>query len=376
MSAIDHKSVLDSNLTVIAYETNLRRAKKLRVHLSNITQKAMICSDDFINTYKSNIADIVIFSLNDSSDIILLEEMYKVNINQVCAVLVDEASAQDYKRMIALNVNKFIIKPYVTKQLLDDIILLAHSKVLEQKSLQLVEQKVYQLEQIDKLKDSLLTLFTHELKTPLNAILNFSKHIYKVVSKSQIDSKEKVLYELKQVNINSKVIAELVENIISSMKIRIGDVDISREKINLYNFFYMIKEKYEVEASESEVTISIDSALSIYSDRECLRQIFSNLYTNAIKYGKGKIVISAKIVEKKFEISIEDNGVGLKYDEKLFELFEQSSSNVMQREDKGCGVGLYLVKEIVDILGYNIEINNSIALGGTKISIKGSIDND
>lgn len=180
--------------------------------------------------------------------------------------------------MIMLHVTKYIIKPYISKQLLDDIILLTHGKALSQKSTELIEHQEKKVEEIDNLKDSLLTLFTHELKTPLNAILNFSKHSYKLVAKSDINLKDKILYEIGQINSNSKIIAELVEN----------------------------------------------------------------------------------------------NGRALKDDEKLFEFFEQFSSDTMIRGDQGCGVGLYLVKEIIDILGYNIKVDKSSTLGGAKILVKGS----
>ena len=374
MAEISYEAVVQSGVTVLAYETDTRRAKKLRMYLSNITHKAFISGEkDFIELYKRHDVDVVLFSFSQASDMQLLEQMYALNSDQITAVLIDDATAEEYKKFIEMDVKKFILKPYDAKQLLQDTLLLAQGKIIYHKSLQLSEQKAQEAKKIDHLKDSLLTLFTHELKTPLNAILNFSKHSYKLVNKSEIAHKEKVLYELREIANNSRVIADLVDNIINSMKIRAGNINIKKEKINLLEFFTTIQELYIEESQGVDVELQIASALHIVSDREYLKQLFVNLYTNALKYGEGQVAIFATIEADRFEISVEDNGAGLADDEQLFELFGQSSSDMMQRTDVGVGVGLYLVKEIVDILGYNIRVDKSSTLGGAKISIEGDV---
>ncbi len=118
-----------------------------------------------------------------------------------------------------------------------------------------------------------------------------------------------------------------------------------------------------------DINLPEESKLS--SDPLRLAQICENLLSNAIKYGKGQIEISLNFDSDSFGFIIEDNGDGIAETTKVYELFEQSDDDTMTRTASGTGVGLFIIKEICDRLGYTIEISNSPSLGGAKISIMG-----
>jgi two-component system sensor histidine kinase RstB len=101
--------------------------------------------------------------------------------------------------------------------------------------------------------------------------------------------------------------------------------------------------------------------------------IFINLYSNALKYSKSKIKIILDQNDKnEFSITIEDDGQGiLKKDrEKIFMMFEQINSEVLTRETKGTGIGLYTVKYFSELSNLDIQVDDSENLGGAKFVLK------
>lgn len=225
-------------------------------------------------------------------------------------------------------------------------------------------------EQVIKAKESFLIMFTHELKTPLNAIINFSKYICK---KAVVMSDgDKILSLSNGILKNGQSMLDTVNNLLEINRIRSGKTEFEYENILLSDLIADVILKYKALADESKSVASfeIQDNIVVRSSRFYLEHIISNLYTNAIKYGKGKVFLGVEYKNATdWKISIEDNGDGILDPEAAVELFEQLEKNIVQRNSKGTGVGLYFCNFFSKLLGLTLTISRSKLLGGAKIEI-------
>jgi signal transduction histidine kinase len=205
-------------------------------------------------------------------------------------------------------------------------------------------------------------LVSHDLRSPMQSIYQLSKMIAKE-SQGQLNEKaEKALEQLQKKAFQSQ---ELVDGILKHSLA--GEQAYTPEKIQLPQF---INELVEFCSPPSDFQIDIEVSVSeIVSDSIILKQILQNLISNAIKYndkaqGLVRIVVSANESEITFEVI--DNGPGIpeKFHERIFGMF-QTLSHADRFGNKGTGIGLHTVKNLVVLLGGNITIESKIGEGST-----------
>ncbi len=266
------------------------------------------------------------------------------------------------------------IKEYMAIR--NDITLLEqmHEQVLQEQSRKneiIQSQKV--LEEVNRTKDEFLVVFTHELKTPLNAIINFSEYISKQIEKSSIDKKERLLDLITSVRKNAVSMLENIINIIDLSKLKAGKLKLQAVLVDIGALMEDQLDRFSpiIEQNRIKVEMEIPKGCTIRSDEHRLGQLISNLLSNAIKYGDGRIKITAQCEKNKLVWSIEDNGPGIRDKEKVFELYEQETDNTVKRTAQGTGVGLHFVKYLCHHLNLSIEISDSRELGGAKIILRG-----
>jgi len=226
------------------------------------------------------------------------------------------------------------------------------------------EQERRTLEEINKAKDSFLILFTHELKTPLNSIINFTNYLIGKCS----DDKHKEL--LKSIARNSTDTLNMVENILELAKMKSGKIKLFPKPVSLSLLLKEIVDKHKCQkyGNSFDITLKTDGESVVSIDKDRFAQAIENLVNNAIKYGGGEILITLKTQNDSFSVSIEDNGEGIKDKERVFELFEQGE-DLSHKAVKGGGIGLHTVKILYDILGLDITVSRSQELGGAKITL-------
>jgi len=235
-------------------------------------------------------------------------------------------------------------------------------------------------EELIKAKDTFLMVFTHELKTPLNSIINFSEHIHKQIEKEDFTStgfekkRDRILEEAHIIKENGKDMLDNINNLLDASKLKDGSLKASITTVYLGDLFETleINLKYSIEKSGVKLFIKCLDNCMIYTDYEKISKILLNLLSNAIKYSNGKIMVTVECSDSGFEIIIEDNGSGIKDTEKAFELFEQGDTDSMKREAKGTGVGLHVVGMMCKLLGIDIELKRSERLGGLCVRLSGS----
>ena len=216
-----------------------------------------------------------------------------------------------------------------------------------------------------------MVVFTHELKTPLNAIINFSSFVRKKLEKEEIKDKPRILELLESVKKNGEDMLFTVTNILDTAKLTSKKMEFLKSVFNLSELVSEVATRI-IPPSGISFSADIQSEVYIKSDRLRISQIISNLLSNALKYGNGEIELTLKTYDKMFFLSIEDNGRGIKDPEAVFELFKAEEDTSI-RSDKGTGIGLYYVKMLSDELELEIEVDKSQKLGGAYFCISGQL---
>jgi len=224
-----------------------------------------------------------------------------------------------------------------------------------------------------KAKDAFLVVFTHELKTPLNSIINFSEHIGKQLQKETFKKKERLIEEANIIRESGVEMLSNIENLLDASKMKDGTLDVSLTTVYLGDMLDTLEIYFKglIKKNSSKMLIKCSHNCKIETDYEKLKKVLSNLLSNAIKYSNGSIIVSVKCKDDNFEIKIEDNGNGIENTSKVFELFEQGDNDTMKREAKGTGVGLYVVGMMCKLLYIDIELSRSERLGGLCVRLSG-----
>ncbi len=245
------------------------------------------------------------------------------------------------------------------------------ARKIKQQEIDTKLQKLEHIKEVNKIKDSFLTVFTHELKTPLNAIINFSNYVKKHLLKEEFKKRDRLVEQLSSIHSSGWHMLDMITNLIEAMKLRDSKVELH---ISNFSFNALIDRsllKYADDLKNLKIIKSYKKECILYADEEKMFQILNNVISNAVKYAKSTLAIVLKCNDKKFVLEVIDDGEGFLNTKNVFELFEQSSEDDMTRTAKGTGVGLYVIKALCDRMGFEIELLKSEKLGGARVLIKG-----
>lgn len=234
--------------------------------------------------------------------------------------------------------------------------------------------KINHAKELSRVKDSFLTIFTHELKTPLNSIINFSEYVVKHLAKEEFSKKDRLLLQVEEINESGLFMLKMITNLMEAMKLKDSLIDLKIMKIDLNTSINSIVQSKSVQSKNKTIKYSCDENMMIFSDESRITQIIEQILSNALKYASSCIDILVTNNDKEFSIIICDDGDGFSDTSNAYNLFEQSDSNSMTREGVGVGTGLFIVKQLCDRMAYSIKLLDSKELGGAKVVLKGPRD--
>lgn len=231
-------------------------------------------------------------------------------------------------------------------------------------------EKRNQMEDIIRMKDEFMYLMSHEFKTPLT-VISAAVQTLEYIYAGKIPEKAGLMIEKVKQNVNRQL--RLVDNILEIAKINSGQIKLKKRNVDIVFLTKAITESVAFFAQKKGVEILFNSKLPqrvIGIDDEKFERIILNLLSNAIKFtAKGKTVIvevSAKMHGncRMVCIKVKDQGIGIPKEKQMqiFKRFEQIDS-VMTRSAEGSGVGLHLVKLLVDALGGHIAVESESGKG-------------
>jgi len=250
--------------------------------------------------------------------------------------------------------------------------------VTESKATETLLQEKQIAEAANRTKSEFLANMSHELRTPLNSIIGFSDLLYEQVYG---ELNERQLKSVGNISKSGKHLLNLINGILDLSKIEAGKMELSYKQFELASKLNIIKNLLSPIADRKnvQIEISMDSNLSsIYADEARFAQIMYNLVDNAIKfsYENGFVKIGAKKKGDMVEITVTDTGIGIKPEDqgKLFKPFSQVDS-FLSKQYQGTGLGLSLVKQIVQLHGGHVWFRSKPEKGSTfafVIPIKGN----
>ena len=262
-----------------------------------------------------------------------------------------------------------------TRRMYGIIVDISADKKLEEQQAQL-EEALIMAQSASRSKTLFLNSMSHDIRTPMNAIMGYTSLIDKC-----IDDKEKILAYLGKINVAGNTLLELVNQVLDMSRIESGKIVLSEGTYDVVGKAY---EMCEIVGNSAQVkNIKINTEIKdvndrfVYADGGRMNQLAMNILGNAIKYTPegGTIVHTVTQVASdrsgygKYVFTTEDNGIGMSKEflNSIFEPFSRENTSTVSKI-QGAGLGMSIVKKLVDLMGGDIKIESE-PWKGTRISI-------
>ena len=226
-----------------------------------------------------------------------------------------------------------------------------------------------ELSKSEVLKTDFIANVSHEIKTPVSVILNYAK----ALEDKTLDEKMKNKY-LSSLQDACRKMSTLVTNILKLNKLENQKLEPEFKRFNLSESISSSILNFEdiIEKKKINLECDIEEDLLINSEESYLELVWNNLISNAIKFSdvEGNIKISLKKINDEYIVKVSDNGCGMDKEtgKHIFDKFYQGDTS---HQKEGNGLGLPLVKKVIDILGGSIRVESEVNVGTTfTITIK------
>jgi signal transduction histidine kinase len=234
---------------------------------------------------------------------------------------------------------------------------------------ELLRRQAIELEQASVAKSQFLANVSHDVRTPLNAILGYTSLLLRGVS-GDLDPPQRE--SLVRVDANARHLLSLINEILDITRIEAGKMPVRLSSIKLRELIAEIMAEVEplIAGSNLEVTTKIAPGLwVIRSDRQKIKQILLNLLTNALKFtprGSVTVTCTRQRVSREISIAVRDTGIGIAEADqaRIFEAFSQADP-VSTRESGGTGLGLAICQRLAAVLGGRIALESKVRQGST-----------
>jgi signal transduction histidine kinase len=235
-----------------------------------------------------------------------------------------------------------------------------------------LEDKYEELKRAVEMKDEMLMLVTHELKTPMSVITSSIQAVELIYNNELSDKVRKYLNKIKQ---NTYRQIKLVNNILDNTRANSGIFRINRANADLVQLTRILIDSISVFAERKGIKIVFTSDMEqsiIKADVDIYERILLNLLSNAVKYtpeGRSvEVYIYQTVLKAKRQVCVQvkDSGIGIPNDQKelIFERFRRVD-RISSRNTEGTGIGLYLVKTLVSLLDGEIKVESKEGVGST-----------
>lgn len=227
-------------------------------------------------------------------------------------------------------------------------------------------------ERASKLKDEFLTTLSHELRTPLNAIVGWSQ----LLARGQ-RSQDQISEGLSVIARNARVQTQLIEDLLDLSRIVSGKLLLDKKPLDMSLVVSAAIDAVALSAQAKEISIEShvdEQALMVSGDFSRLQQVVWNLLVNSVKFtpNGGKIDVYLRSPERDFvEVLVKDSGQGIaaEFLPYVFERFRQGDSSTT-RKHGGLGIGLSLVKQLVELHGGSVQVESPGVGLGTTIAVR------
>jgi len=226
-------------------------------------------------------------------------------------------------------------------------------------------------ESANRAKTTFLNNMSHDIRTPLNAIIGFTS-----LAESHIDDKEQVRDYLGKISVSGQHLLSLVNDVLDMSRIESGKVTIEESDVHLSDVIRELRTmvQSDVDSKQIEFFVSTEDLTheDIVTDKLHLKEILLNILSNAIKFTPAGGAIRFRVTEKPspsealacFEFSIKDNGIGMseEYRKTIFDAFTRERTSTVSGI-QGTGLGMAITKSLVDMMGGTITVSSTEGKG-------------
>lgn len=241
----------------------------------------------------------------------------------------------------------------------------------ERRQKQLLQEALLSATNANRAKSDFLSRMSHDVRTPINAIVGMT-----AIASLHLDDQRRIADCLKKITISSKLLLNLINEVLDMSKLESGHIILAEETFKLEelldSLFAIVQPSFEAKKQKLLIHVSKVKHECLIGDVQRIQQALLNMLTNAIKYTPDGGKIQMTIKEKfsvyngygQFEITVLDNGIGMKPEflNKVFEPFERSDDATV-RKIQGTGLGMAISRHIAQIMNGNIEVESEYGKG-------------
>ncbi len=224
-------------------------------------------------------------------------------------------------------------------------------------------------EEASRLKSNFIATTSHELRTPLTAVLNFLQ----LLNEGYYDNEEQLKKYIQLAHKSANNLVNIINDVLDIAKIEAGRMTVDLEPVSLRPLLEEQRNIFSVESQRRGIKLAIECECDrVLADQDKLRQVLTNLLSNAFKFTEtGEVQVSAikRAREGIVEISVSDTGIGITTNEpeSLFEPFVQEDGTI-KRHYGGTGLGLAICKRLVELMGGQIYLKSPGKDRGTTVT--------
>lgn len=333
------------------------------------------------------------YFLPDQNGLSLVKQLQRLEVSAPCVVLTGQGDEQ-----VAVDVMKAGAADYLSKTRIDPMTLArsvrsairvhraeqvasAANKKLQATNLQLrkqneelaeqrlqIEEQNQKLQQASRLKSEFIATISHELRTPMNAIMGFSQLLLRQypdpLSEQQLDMVQRIFD-------NSQNLLSMVNEVLDFSKIEANRFEIHPENFDLSSIVMSTVQQLQALALDKGITLDTEiqetlQSMPVTNDPECLRRILVNLISNAIKFTeKGHVAVRVDLMgAEQVAITVQDTGMGIPTEQlaTIFEPFRQADQTIT-RSQSGTGLGLAITDALVQAMQGTISVTSQPGVG-------------
>ena len=241
---------------------------------------------------------------------------------------------------------------------------------------EILEEAREEAESANRAKSTFLFNMSHDIRTPMNAIIGFNNMAIK-----NIDNREKLLDCLGKVDLSSQHLLSIINDVLDMARIESGKVTIEEERVIITEAATGLSAIVNQSVKDKNITFNVDFSKvqhnCVFADKLRVNRVLMNVANNAVKYTDDGGTITYKIIETKsykpgyasYEFIVEDTGIGMSEEflEHIYEAFTRESTSTISGI-QGTGLGMAITKELVELMKGKIKIDSKLG-EGTKVSI-------
>lgn len=226
-------------------------------------------------------------------------------------------------------------------------------------------------QQANKAKTMFLNNMSHDIRTPMNAIIGFTS-----LAASRINQPEQVKEYLKKINISSEHLLSLINDVLDMSRIESGKVTIDEKSVHLPALMHDLRTIIQPSVASKQLDFLLDTVdvvnEDIIADKLRLTQILLNILSNGVKYNKTGGMIALRIRQEKkapagyatYHFIIKDTGIGMseEFQQHIFETFSREETATVSGI-QGTGLGMAITKKIIEMMGGTISVSSTEGVG-------------